>query len=148
MDSQKLVSPGSPSPGLDSGTSGPVWRRFRLQPGGSGPSYCPPSSAVFLPLHGAKCACSVLPQRGSAATSAVGGGGGGATTPMWRRADRRAQLSRSVFIISLLVLFRLELEIRLFGKLPACLHLLSNRHVRVEKSTPPPAAKVTGKICA
>lgn len=47
---KKWISSGSPSPGLDSRTSGPVSRRFRLQPGGSGPSYSPPSSAVALSL--------------------------------------------------------------------------------------------------
>lgn len=75
-----------------------------------------------------------LPQCDSAATSAVVGGGGATRMSKHARADTQPE-------ISLLVLLQLVQEIRPFGNVPACFHLLNTRHVRVEKSTPAPAAR-------
>lgn len=45
---KSLSSPASPSPELDSKTSGPVWRGIQLQPGGLGPFCFLPSLKVCL----------------------------------------------------------------------------------------------------
>lgn len=75
--------------------------------------------------------CCALPPCDSTATSAVVGGGGAT----------QCQNARAQPETSQLVLLRLVKEIRPFGNVPACFHLLKTRHVRVEKSTPAPAAR-------
>lgn len=73
--------------------------------------------------------CYALPPCDS--TSAVVGGGGAT----------QCQNARAQPETSQLVLLRLVKEIRPFGNVPACFHLLKTRDVRVEKSTPAPAAR-------
>lgn len=80
----KVDFSGSPSPELDSKTSGPVWQRSRLQPGGLAPFCSLPSSTFSGFLLTEQYSFSALPLENLSGWSATlaQGGGGGATVQM------------------------------------------------------------------